>query len=112
MFSMPSMFGHNCIKDDASAFSSISIPAGEVSIRDIEQVVQVDQKSIENAFVRVFSTDDGQLVLSHLQSITFQRALGPDAPDAQLRYMEGQRAMIATIMRLIRSGRAEGVFAR
>ncbi len=64
-----------------------------------------DQSDIEKAFARVFSTEDGQCVLSHLQSITFQRALGPEASDTQLRYLEGQRAMIATIMKLIRSGR-------
>lgn len=62
-------------------------------------------RDIEKAFARLFSSDDGQKVLAHLQVITFQRALGPGAADEELRYLEGQRAMIATILRLIDRGR-------
>ena len=49
--------------------------------------------------------DDGQRVLAHLQVLTFQRALGPGVADEQLRYIEGQRSMVATILRLIDRGR-------
>ena len=65
----------------------------------------VEQKDIERLFARLFSTEDGKMVLAYLQTITFQRALGMGAPDEQLRYMEGQRSMIATILRLIDRGR-------
>ncbi len=68
---------------------------------------KTETKEIERAFVRLFLSDDGQKVLSYLQTITFQRALGPGAPDEQLRYAEGQRAMVATILRLIDRGRHE-----
>lgn len=62
-------------------------------------------REIEKAFARLFLTDDGQKVLSHLQVITFNRALGPTSPEEQLRYLEGQRSMVATILRLIDRGR-------
>ncbi|MGQ0526462.1 MAG: Bbp19 family protein [Alphaproteobacteria bacterium] len=60
---------------------------------------------IERSFARLFSTDDGRKVLSHLQAVTFQRTLGPDCADQQLRYLEGQRSLVATILRLIDRGR-------
>jgi len=62
-------------------------------------------RDIEKAFARLFSSEDGQRVLSHLQVITFQRALNAEASNEQLRYMEGQRSMLATILRLIDRGR-------
>lgn len=66
---------------------------------------QVEQREVERAAARLFSTDDGQRVLSYLQTVTFCRALGADSADAQLRYMEGQRALVAAILRLIDRGR-------
>lgn len=65
----------------------------------------MDAREVEKSFARLFSTDDGQRVLAYLQVITFQRALGPASSDEQLRYLEGQRAMVATILRLIDRGR-------
>lgn len=64
-----------------------------------------ENRDIERAFTRLFLSDDGQKVLSHLQCITFQRALGPSCSDEQLRYLEGQRSLVATILRLIDRGR-------
>ena len=64
-----------------------------------------ETRDIERAFARLFTSEDGQKVLSHLQVITFQRALGAGSTDQQLRYLEGQRAMVATILRLIDRGR-------
>ncbi|MCB9982444.1 MAG: hypothetical protein H6861_02045 [Rhodospirillales bacterium] len=66
---------------------------------------KTELREIEKAFARLFASNDGQKVLAHLQVITFQRALGPGVGDDQLRYLEGQRAMIATILRLIDRGR-------
>lgn len=66
---------------------------------------KMEMRDIEKSFARLFSTDDGQKVLAHLQVITFQRALGPATTAEHLRYMEGQRAMVATILRLIDRGR-------
>lgn len=66
---------------------------------------KIEMREIEKSFARLFSSEDGQKVLSHLQVMTFQRALGPTTSDEQLRYTEGQRAMVATILRLIDRGR-------
>ena len=66
---------------------------------------KLEAREIERLFARLFSSEDGQKVLSHLQAITFQRALGPGSADAQLRYVEGQRSLVATILRLIDRGR-------
>lgn len=66
---------------------------------------KLEMREIERAFTRLFSSDDGQKVLAHLQVMTFQRAMGPAVSDDQLRYLEGQRAMVATILRLIDRGR-------
>jgi len=66
---------------------------------------KMEQRDIEKSFARLFATDDGQKVLSHLQVLTFQRALGPSTSDEQLRFTEGQRSLVATILRLIDRGR-------
>jgi len=63
------------------------------------------QQDIERIFARLFSSDDGRKVLAHLQVMTFSRAYGPDASDQQLRYAEGQRALVANILRLVDRGR-------
>ena len=66
---------------------------------------RLEMREVEKSFARLFATDDGQRVLAHLQVLTFQRALGPGVADEQLRYIEGQRSMVATILRLIDHGR-------
>ncbi|MFK7840106.1 MAG: hypothetical protein AB8B83_07215 [Bdellovibrionales bacterium] len=66
---------------------------------------KIEMREIEKAFTRLFTTQDGQKVLAHLQVLTFQRALGPGVASEQLRYMEGQRSMVATILRLVDRGR-------
>lgn len=63
------------------------------------------QQDIERIFARLFSSDDGRKVLAHLQVMTFSRAYGPEASDQQLRYAEGQRALVANILRLVDRGR-------
>ena len=64
-----------------------------------------DLRMVEKCFARLFSSEDGKMALAHLQTITFHRALGPASPDEQLRHLEGQRAIVATILRLIDRGR-------
>lgn len=66
---------------------------------------RLEAQEIERAFARTFSSDDGRKVLAHLQAMTFHKALGPQTANEQLRYMEGQRAMVANILRLIDRGR-------
>lgn len=67
--------------------------------------LKMEMREIEKSFARLFSTDDGKRVLSHLQTITFQRAMGADCPASHLRYAEGQRALVATVLRLIDRGK-------
>ncbi len=64
-----------------------------------------EMRDIERAFARLFSTEDGRKVLSYLQAVTFNRALGAATPDEQIRYMEGQRSLVASMLRLVDRGR-------
>lgn len=66
---------------------------------------RLEKKDVERLFARVFLSEDGQKVLSYLQATTFQRALGSDSTDAQLRFIEGQRALLVNIQRLVNGGR-------
>ncbi|MCB1556838.1 MAG: hypothetical protein KDJ15_05945 [Alphaproteobacteria bacterium] len=66
---------------------------------------KTDRRAMEIAYARLFSGEDGKKVLAHLQAMTFLRAFPAEADDSQLRYVEGQRALVATIMRMIEAGR-------
>lgn len=69
-------------------------------------ISRLEQKEIERSFARVFSTDEGQKVLAWLQVMTFHRVAGANTPDEQLRYMEGQRSLMASILRMIDRGKS------
>lgn len=71
----------------------------------IGHVSRLEQKEIERAFTRLFSTEDGRKVLAWLQVMTFQRAGSASTSDEQLRHMEGQRSLMASILRMIDRGR-------
>ncbi|CAO3399070.1 hypothetical protein GBZ48_25420 [Azospirillum melinis] len=58
------------------------------------------------SFARCFAGSDGGRVLAVLRAMTLDRALGPDAPEAALRHLEGQRQLVATILALVARGRA------
>lgn len=68
-------------------------------------ISRLEQKDIERCFARVFSSEDGKKVLAWLQVMTFHRAANAGAPDEQLRFMEGQRNLVASILRLIDRGK-------
>lgn len=72
---------------------------------EMPDLSRLEKEQIEKAYARVFASDDGRMVLGHLQSIAFMRAYGAESSDAQIRYAEGQRALVATIMRLVNAGR-------
>lgn len=72
---------------------------------DTEKIRRTDHASIARAFARLFSGDDGKTVLAYLQMTVFQRALGSDATDEQIRYTEGQRALLGNIMQLAEKGK-------
>jgi len=57
------------------------------------------------AFARAFAGTDGGRVLAHLNRLTRERYLAPDASDAALRHLEGQRALVAHVAALIELGR-------
>lgn len=60
---------------------------------------------IARVFTRAFSGPDGEKAMAYLRAITMERALGPRAPDAMLRHLEGQRQFVAHILGLIERGR-------
>lgn len=65
-----------------------------------------DQRlTLARIFARLFSGADGELALSYLTQATTERCLGPDASDAMLRALEGQRQMVLHLQSLIRLGR-------
>lgn len=61
-------------------------------------------KETEQNYARAFSTAAGRAVLAHLRHITIERVLGPDASDAQLRWLEAQRQLVHQIENIISRG--------
>lgn len=59
---------------------------------------------LAGVFARCFAGPDGRRALDHLRAATLLRSLGPDAPDAALRHLEGQRALVARILALVARG--------
>lgn len=68
------------------------------------QAPETPDADLAGAFARCFSSPDGQRVLDHLRAVTLLRSLGADAPDAALRHLEGQRALVARILALTARG--------
>lgn len=66
-----------------------------------------DAEGLETArkFARVFSHHDSRHVLDHLRKSTRDRVFGPDVSEATLRYVEGQRALVAYMETMIERGR-------
>ena len=64
------------------------------------------QGRLEVAFARSFAGEDGERILAHLRTITLGRALGPEASDAALRHLDGQRCLYLHIQSLIERGRS------
>lgn len=63
------------------------------------------KREIEKNYTRCFSTPAGAEVLRHLREITIERFLGANATDAELRTLEGQRALVHQIEILIERGK-------
>ncbi|MBB4285113.1 hypothetical protein [Roseospira goensis] len=76
--------------------------------RDIETGTDSDRAGLARACARLFSGGDGARLLDHLHALTRDRHLGPAASDAALRHLEGQRALVAHLDRLIATGREGG----
>lgn len=67
---------------------------------------QTNPGRIARAFARCFASVEGEFALRHLDEMTLRRALGPEASEAMLRHLEGQRQLVAYIHALVARGRA------
>jgi len=67
------------------------------------------RQHLARLFARLFSGADGEAALAYLTQITTERCLGPDASDAALRSLEGQRQLVLHLQSLIRTGREGGL---
>ena len=76
------------------------------SVSYTSHVSKLEQREIEKTFARVFSTEEGKKALAWLQVMTFHRAAGAGSTEEQLRYMEGQRGLVASILRMIDRGKS------
>ena len=85
---------------------TLSVPIDEMLIARSKTVAAMNARDVEILYARVFSSEDGQKVLTHLQLANMQRSSGPNATDAQLRHAEGQRALVSNILRLVQRGRS------
>lgn len=58
------------------------------------------------AFARCFASGAGSSVLEHLRRSVLERRLAPNASDAELRHLEGQRYAVAYIVAMVERGSA------
>lgn len=56
------------------------------------------------AFARCLAGADGRMVLDHLKRVVLDRRLPPNASDAELRHLEGQRYAVAYIVTMVERG--------
>jgi hypothetical protein len=63
-----------------------------------------DDQIISRNINSVFKTPNGSAVLKYLRSITIESVQGPNASDAELRHLEGQRYLVGLIERRINHG--------
>lgn len=66
---------------------------------------EAERDDLARSFARCFSGGDGSLVLDHLKATVLDRRLGPNASDAALRFLEGQRTLAAHILSMVERGR-------
>jgi hypothetical protein len=60
---------------------------------------------LPRAFARCITGNDGDLVIRHLRQAFLERRLPPQAGDAALWHLEGQRAAAAHILAMVDRGR-------
>lgn len=68
----------------------------------------VDAEELElcRAFARCFAGTAGRSALEHLRRVILERRLAPNASDAELRHLEGQRYAVAYIAAMVERGSA------
>ncbi len=60
---------------------------------------------VARSLVRLSNLADGKIVLDYLNQKITNRVLAPNATNQELWYLEGQRALIATLNHLIQQGK-------
>lgn len=85
---------------------SPSDPAGWAWFEARDAAGQNAEAELCRAFARCVSGADGEMVMSHLERVMLHRRLPPQASDAELRHLEGQRYAIAYIAAMAARGRA------
>ncbi|MGE5503550.1 MAG: hypothetical protein ACM31L_03920 [Actinomycetota bacterium] len=83
-----------------------SPPSGWGGLDPSPPPAEADGLDLARRFARVFGTGDGEAVLAHLEALSLGRCLGPDASDAALRHLEGQRHLVHHIRQLVARGRS------
>jgi len=73
---------------------------------DSVKTVDFDDSELMRSFTRCFKGADGALVLTHLRQTILERRLGPKASDAELRFLEGQRSVVAHIISVLERDRS------
>lgn len=80
------------------------------SPKDVAAAEDADTE-LAHAFAICFRGSHGERVLRHLRALTLERALGPESPDTLLRYVEGQRQLVAYICGLVERARHKSAVA-
>jgi phage terminase large subunit-like protein len=89
------MLGHD------SGWAWFDVPPPDAINREHASGITADLLS---AYVRTFRSEAGCQVMRHLRAITVDRVIGPDASDALLRHLEGQRQLVNYIANLAERG--------
>ena len=63
-----------------------------------------EDKIISQNINSLFKTPNGQEVLKYLKSVTIEAVSGSNISDAELRHLEGQRYLVALIVKRINRG--------
>ena len=64
----------------------------------------IDSDELARVFARCLAKGDGDVALRHLRQTFLDRRMGPNASDAELRFLEGQRSVVAYILSMIQRG--------
>ena len=60
-----------------------------------------EDERISKHLLGLFNTPNGTEVLKYLKSVTIEAVSGPNISDAELRHLEGQRYLVALIVKRI-----------
>lgn len=69
------------------------------------RLARKEGRDIERACARLFSSEDGRMVLGWLQLQAFDRHYPADTAQEFLRFQDGQRALVSLLLRTIARGK-------